>query len=58
MLEKVRKDNICENLRWDRRVFGGEVDIELKDAASVRCVLRTRYHGLQQGRLLIVAGDK
>ena len=46
-----------ENLWWDRRIFGGEVDVELKDAASVRGVLRTRYHRLQQGRLLIVAGE-
>ena len=50
--------NLCcygENLWWHRRIFGGEVDIKLKDAASVRRLLKTRDHCLQQGRLLIVA---
>ena len=47
-----------KNLGWDCRVFGWEVDIELKDTASVRSVFGPSYHGLQQGGLLIVASEK
>ena len=55
---KGKKSQIWSNLWWNSRIFGGEVDVELKDAACVGSVLGTGDHRLEQRGLLVVTSGK